>query len=395
MPADILKHPAVPVRFVPGEVHAPVAGTALCLSGGGYRAMLFHLGALLRLNDAGLLPTLQRVSSVSGGSITAGVLAMNWGRLEFNKAGVSPRVNELVTRPVRRLASTTIDLGAVIRGVLGPGSVANQIARSYAKHLFGDTTLADLPETPSFVFNATNTQTGALWRFSRESMGDWRVGFVRSPRLALSVAVAASTGCPPFLSPMTLNLKASDFEKGSGAGLQQPPYTTKPVLTDGGVYDNLGLESAWKEYLTILVSDGGGHMPDEANPRRDWPRHTVRVLNMIDAEVGSLRKRQLISSYEMPDHEPFHRTGVYWGIRTDLADYRLPPTPGDPFTEETCPPARTLALAGTQTRMKALPPRLQERLINWGYAVSDVALRKHVDPSMALSKGFPYPDSGI
>jgi len=46
-------------------------GIALCLSGGGYRAMIFHLGALIRLNVVGLLMPLNRVSSVSGGSITA------------------------------------------------------------------------------------------------------------------------------------------------------------------------------------------------------------------------------------------------------------------------------------------------------------------------------------
>src|SRR5208282_640505 len=51
-------------------------GTALCLSGGGYRAMLFHLGSLWRLNEAGLLRKLNRISSVSGGSITAGMLGL-------------------------------------------------------------------------------------------------------------------------------------------------------------------------------------------------------------------------------------------------------------------------------------------------------------------------------
>ena len=54
----------------------PEPGTALCLSGGGYRAMLFHVGALWRLNDAKLLASLKRISSVSGGSITAGLLAV-------------------------------------------------------------------------------------------------------------------------------------------------------------------------------------------------------------------------------------------------------------------------------------------------------------------------------
>jgi NTE family protein len=56
-------------------------GIALCLSGGGYRAMLFHVGALWRLNELGLLPRLDRVSSVSGGSITAATLGRRWGKL--------------------------------------------------------------------------------------------------------------------------------------------------------------------------------------------------------------------------------------------------------------------------------------------------------------------------
>jgi NTE family protein len=59
-------------------------GMALCLSGGGYRAMVFHAGALWRLNELGLLKKLKRISSVSGGSITAGVLGMNWQKLQFD-----------------------------------------------------------------------------------------------------------------------------------------------------------------------------------------------------------------------------------------------------------------------------------------------------------------------
>ena len=54
----------------------PVDGVGLCLSGGGYRAMLFHVGVVWRLHDAGWLERLDRVSSVSGGSITAGALAL-------------------------------------------------------------------------------------------------------------------------------------------------------------------------------------------------------------------------------------------------------------------------------------------------------------------------------
>jgi NTE family protein len=47
-------------------------GNALCLSGGGYRAMLFHVGVLWRFYELGLLQGMARISGVSGGSITAG-----------------------------------------------------------------------------------------------------------------------------------------------------------------------------------------------------------------------------------------------------------------------------------------------------------------------------------
>src|SRR4051812_40487187 len=74
-----------PVRAIPTDAPGdnPLDGVALCLSGGGYRAMLFHLGAVWRLNDLGYLRRLDRVSSVSGGSITAGMLGLAWGKLEF------------------------------------------------------------------------------------------------------------------------------------------------------------------------------------------------------------------------------------------------------------------------------------------------------------------------
>jgi NTE family protein len=154
------------------------------------------------------------------------------------------------------------------------------------------------------------------------------------------------------------------------------------MLTDGGVYDNLGLETVWKRYDTVLVSDAGGQMQPEPEPETDWVRHSVRVLDLIDNQVRSLRKRQLIDSYRQGN-----RKGTYWGIRTDIANYQL----ADPLP---CPHERTLRLAEVPTRLKRLPTRLQEQLINWGYAVCDAALRKHVDSSLEAG-AFPYPTSGV
>src|SRR6266566_1547974 len=75
-------------------------GIALCLSGGGYRAMIFHLGSLIRLNEIGLLQRLNRVSSVSGGSITAAQLGLQWRKLQFQN-GVATNLTQLVINPVR------------------------------------------------------------------------------------------------------------------------------------------------------------------------------------------------------------------------------------------------------------------------------------------------------
>jgi len=374
-----------PVDMSPSAAEPPPAsGLALCLSGGGYRAMVFHVGVLWRLDDAGLLGRLDRVSSVSGGSITAAWLALNWNRLAPTPGAPSPGFREQIVDPIRKVAGTTIDVGAVVGGLLLPwATAADRVAGRYRSLLFGDATLQDLPDAPLFVINATNLQSGVLWRFMKDAMRDWRVGEVKRPTIPLARAVAASSAFPPFLSPARLALDPNSFTPGSGDDLQREPYTRDAVLTDGGVYDNLGLETAWKRCRTILVSDAGAETPAEPAPKRDWLRHMLRVLNVVDRQVRSLRKRELIDAYKAG-----LRSGAYWGIRTDIADYQLP----DPLP---CPHARTLELAAVPTRLCRLDPTLQDRLINWGYAVCDAALRKHVAPELPRPHDFPYPSSGV
>ena len=359
-------------------------GIALCLSGGGYRAMLFHVGALWRLNELGYLPKLDRVSSVSGGSITAATLARHWERLQFDGGGVANAFTAEVVAPVRRLASTTIDRMSIIGGILQPRrTVAEKVAEAYREHLFGGDTLQQLPDRPRFVINATNVQTGSLWRFSKPYMADYRVGVYPAPRVELAVAVGASSAFPPVLSPVRLTVDANGYAADGRGSLCRSPFTTNPVLTDGGVYDNLGHETAWKRYETVLVSDGGGQMQPEETVHSDWARHSLRVNALIDNQVRSLRKRQTIEAFKAGK-----RAGAYWGIRTDIADYEL----SDALA---CPHEQTQRLAATKTRLERLPDALQERLINWGYAVCDAAVRKHVDPGKPAPPGFPYPSRGV
>jgi len=366
-----------PVSFIASDTgKGLLEGIALCLSGGGYRAMLFHLGSLWRLNEAGLLLKLERISSVSGGSIIAGVLGMNWSKLDFNTDGVGQQFVQQVVSPIRALASRTIDEGAILSGILTPGTISDKVVKAYRTHLYGAATLQALPVRPRFVINATNVQSGVLWRFMRPYMRDYLVGEVKSPTTELAVAVAASSAFPPVLSPLKLELKETDFTPGNEP-LHRAPYTTDVLLTDGGVYDNLGLETAWKRYKTILVSDGGGKMEAEPEPKTDWARHALRINDLIDNQVRSLRKRQVIDSFKNQS-----RRGTYWGIRTDIANYHIADT-------LPCPHDKTMELARLRTRLKRIEDNIQERLINWGYAVCDAALRKHFD--LTLKKGsFPF-----
>jgi NTE family protein len=376
---------SAPVSVVgPPTVRGPLPGIALCLSGGGYRAMVFHVGALWRLNQAGLLGKIDRISSVSGGSITAGVLGMNWSELGFDSGGVAMRFDEQVVAPIRRLAGTTIDVWAILAGILMPWvSIGDRVAVSYGKYLFGRKTLQDLPDEPQFVINATNAQSGALWRFMKPYMRDYRVGEVRRPTITLATAVAASSAFPPVLSPVRLKLRSDQFTPNSGVDLQREPFTSRVVLADGGVYDNLGLETAWKRFQTVLVSDAGAKMAAERRPKGDWARQSLRVLNIIDNQVRSLRKRQLIDSYNSGQ-----RQGAYWGIQSDITNYRI-------ANALSCPIDRTMELATVPTRLKRLDSVLQDRLINWGYAVADAALRAHLVPTLAAPIGFPYPGSRV
>ena len=384
MPHDpSIAHPVDPAGTSTAfeKTDQPEPGIALCLSGGGYRAMLFHVGTLWRLNQLGYLKKLDRVSSVSGGSITAGLLGSRWSKLAFDAQGVAQKFDAELVKPIRNLADRTIDQVSIVSGILTFGSIADKVVESYREHLFGDATLQALPDDPPrFVINATSVQTGALVRFSKPYIADYHVGMLKDPDVQLAVAVAASSAFPPVLSPLTLDLDPTRWEPPSGPGSPEThtgPFRSRLVLTDGGVYDNLGLETAWKRYQTVLVSDGGGKMAAEEKPKSDWARHAIRVNDIIDNQVRSLRKRQLISSYGTL------RSGSYWGIRTDIRHYGL----ADALP---CPFDQTTELANTKTRLKKLDNVTQERLINWGYAVCDAAMRRWVDPTLPKPAGFPY-----
>ena len=358
---------------------APAGGVGLCLSGGGYRAMLFHAGGLIRMNEAGLLARLDRVSSVSGGSITAGALGLAWSRLAWDPRGVAGNLDELVTAPLLDLAGHTIDVPSVLVGVV-PGRIAGVAASRFRRRLFGDATLQSLPkdgEGPRFVITATNLSNGTLWRFSQPYMRDYRTPEIPEPTVPLADAVAASAAFPPVLSPFVLHPR----RYAGGSNLDGVPE--RVALTDGGVYDNLGVEPVWKRCPTVFVSDGGGPFEILAKPRKNWLSGTVRLLKVVDVQVRRRRRHQVLDGFVRG-----RRSGAYWGISSLRRDFATPDKLA--WTD-----AATNDLALLSTRLGRLPVRTRRRVVNWGYAASDAALRTYYDPSIPAATAYPFPLEGV
>src|SRR5690606_34906778 len=183
----------------------------------------------------------------------------------------------------------------------------------------------------------------------------------------LSVAVGASSAFPPFLSPVILK---TDPTKWIDAPPRAHPkiqkLRSKLILTDGGVYDNLGLEPLWGNCDTILVSDAGAPAGIRESVARNWLGQLGRVRGIMMEQTRALRRRMLIAELEAKRLE-----GAFWGIGTLIDKYELP----DAMTVDS---PQTAALRKVRTRLSPFNEKEQSELINWGYALCDAAMRKHM-----------------
>lgn len=369
----------------------------LCLSGGGYRAMLFSLGSLWRLNELGWLRKLDVVSSVSGGSILNGVLATRWKDFDWSTSdtnAVATNLVPLVAQPVRALAGRTLDLFAGIEGLMSIFStIADKVTEKYDEHLFHDARLADIPsfekgKTPRFIFYATSLQTGSSVRIEKKRLADYRVGEIPNPNLSVARTVCASSAFPPVLSPVELKVDAAlwrDFPDGAAPLAGRQDLKSRLLLTDGGVYDNMGLEAIWDRCSTVLVSDAGAPLDADPVPPTDWTRQAIRVLDIVTDQTRALRKRWLMQQYQQAHAAPIEdatrpptKRGTYWGISTRIDAYGIP----DAMTTDN---EKTRELQDIRTRLNEFTSREQGRLINWGYALADAGMRRYVLP------GEPFP----
>ena len=223
----------------------------LALSGGGFRATLYHLGMIRYLRDANLLTSVTHITSVSGGSVLAAHLALNWDRYcgdsqEFESAArevldfVQLDVRNRILRRYPFAVAESSALRLVGRKLQRPLTRTVLLEQHYRHHLFGDTCLHQLPQSPELHILCTNLSGGGLSSFTRDgllmetrdasgrsSMRLHQVGLATVP-----MAVAASSAFPGFFPPLELTAETV----GATPGQFQTQY-----FTDGGVYDNLGI----------------------------------------------------------------------------------------------------------------------------------------------------------
>ena len=187
---------------------------------------------------------------------------------------------------------------------------------------------------------------------------------------------------------------------GRVSGAADPTLLRRAVLTDGGVYDNQGLQPLLDRCRTLLVSDGGAPWLASTSGFYRWTSQLKRVHYMADSQVRALRRRDLIERFmrsadsdlmKLPANSPIRRRfalrGAYWPISSNPGHY----------------PANTGGLSHIQWRRLAdigtwlhfLGARETEDLVNWGYFISDLALRSYVDPSIPIGASPPVASGRI
>jgi NTE family protein len=366
-------------------------GIGLCLSGGGFRATLFHLGALRRLNELGVLARddFRTVASVSGGSIAAAVLATALARRSPAARGslTASEWEDGVHRPLREFTRRDVRTRPFLSRFLPwnlwkSEATVEALARTYEERLSA-LRLRELPARPDFLVLATDMAYGVSWVFSRERMGDYQAGYQTPPHdFALARAVAASACFPPLFGPMRLHLKADAFGGGlAPRGAERDRCLADLRLTDGGAYDNMGLEPVWKSHAVVLVSDAGGLFTAESDQGLFW--RLPRYQGIQERQARGLRKRWLVASYQQGVFD-----GAYWGVGGAIADEdEVGPGYGKALARD--------VIAEIRTDLDAFSDAEAGALVNHGYLMADAALRRnvaHILPEALPPLAVPHPE---
>ncbi len=266
------------------------AHIAVALSGGGHRASLFGLGALLYLVDAGKGPELSCVSSISGGSLTNAYVGLKTDLTKVTPEGFRDDVRPLAkavstggtvwARPLTYayLLSMVAILGVAswlcfpLHGawpllvwavaLVAVGWLAQKrswvAGNAFDAVLFKRAKLAAMHTGVDHVITACDLQTAEQVYFSGRFVHSFRLGWGEPADVRLGWAAQASACLPGAFSPVHRSAAPHKF---------RDPTAEAPagfILVDGGVYDNMGTE--WPIRLADRVHEGTPPTPPPLVP---------------------------------------------------------------------------------------------------------------------------------
>lgn len=375
---------------------------SLALSGGGFRASLFHLGTVRAIVEQGWAPRIDVISTVSSGSIIGAFMALRWSQMLAVGGDVAAYQQVIVEPFVRRISTSNF-----ITAWIGLSSVLPFIkpfdrtytrtklaGRIYGEWFYNNSTCSELPEQPFLILNATNLQSERAFRFTRDGLGDSRTGYSswNGKPLSIGEAVGASAAFPPVFTPA--RIRRSDYDFGKPAYGEEPlqPFPIIP-LTDGGVYDNSGLEAVWKktplpcraEALNppefLVVSDAGA--PPQYHFRASgipgWA--DAVLLYRSDAiardQVSALRRRMLFKDFASAAGT---RGGTYVMLGSSID--KIPGTGAKEYTdylgkEYRVPKNVELRINSIRTHLNQFSAIECESLMYQAYSMTDAFLWAH------------------
>jgi NTE family protein len=257
----------------------------IALSGGGFRSAAYHLGFFRKLRELDLLEKIDLISCVSGGSIAGAFLCANW------------KQHDVLDRLESYLKTKSIAVASVLSGLINPfSSRLDELAASYDRDLFNGSTLATLKNGPRIYLNATNLATGNMFFFvagggGDAELGEHELGQFDASNIRLSAAVAASSAFPPIFPPLMLDRQ------------QYPNQEVEFVtLTDGGVYDNLGVNPLLRMERNnlhyALVSDGGKPFSIDPNPTESGTIVLKESIGIMMEQIRGLQFQRLLLAHQ-------------------------------------------------------------------------------------------------
>lgn len=339
---------------------------ALALSGGGSRAVAFHLGCLRALHDRGLLDRVNLISAASGGALLAALYAysavgfdeFDARVLELLRRGITPRVvwGALFSRRAVQALATGMTAGVVALGALGLRSIAGILGmtgllsstrrrsfdrlgpvlpRTYSRTSafadvlrseLGSVRLSDLPRAElDVIINATELRTGTAFRFGNRESGSWRLGYVQGNDIEVAEAVAASAAYPTLLPAIDRHFEL--------VGRDGKVRRERVALSDGGIYDNLATSAldpdrdpgiSFNVFSSrIVVSCDAGQGEGLIRPPYLWPERVAAAASTTHRRSQNSARSKLFA---------LERTGELDAFVTaflGMSDSRIPYAPSD------------------------------------------------------------------